>query len=238
MRNYIIFNGESSAEYDIFIGDKGSFGAPKKKVTKTSIPGRNGDLVFDQGIYNNINASYTIVGMDNFRQKINHIKEWLLSPLSYARLEDTYNPDYYRMAMVSAGVDFTMKKLNEVGKAKITFDCKPQRFLKSGDFVEEFTAAGDILNPTRFKSKPIITVYGTGSGSVMIGSQYIALSEIDFNTVIDCDLQDCYNERGSRNLYVSLGILGSFPELESGLTQISFDGGVTKVSIQGKWWTL
>ena len=234
----IIFNDIPSTDFDIYVGGQNSFGAPKRSVKKINVPGRNGDLAFDKGTFNNVNISYNIVGMRDFKDRINDIKEWLMSPLSYARLEDSYNPDYYRMAMITAGITFTMKRLNLYGKAKITFDCKPQRFLKSGEEVQEFEYAGHIINPTEFPSRPIITVYGAGAGSVTIGDQEIEISNIDDYTVIDCDMQDCYNANGNRNSYVSRGEYGEFPKIPGGESEISFDGGVEKVEIQGNWWTL
>lgn len=234
----IMFNDIPSTDFDIYVGGQNSFGAPKRNVKKIAIPGRNGDLVFDKGTFNNVNISYNIVGLRNFKDRINDIKEWLMSPLSYARLEDSYNPDYYRMAMITAGITFTMKHLNQYGKAKITFDCKPQRFLKSGEEVQEFEYEGTIINPTEFTSLPVITVFGSGAGSVTIGNQTFLISDIDDYTVIDSELQDCYNASGNRNNYVSRGQYGEFPKLKGGETEISFAGGVDKVEIQGNWWTL
>lgn len=237
MINTITFNGISSDEFDVYVGGQNSFNAPKKNIKKIPVPGRNGDLVFDKGTFNNVNIAYNIVGVSNFKERINDIKEWLTSPRSYARLEDTYNPDYYRLGMVTAGITFTMKHLNQYGKAKVTFDCKPQRFLKSGEEIAEFEVDGTILNPTEFPSDPVITVYGSGSGTVVIGSQTITIDDIDTYTVIDCDLQDCYNAHGNRNNHVALGAYGDYPQL-IGETSIDFSGGVDSVSIKGNWWTI
>lgn len=237
MINTITFNGISSDEFDVYVGGQNSFNAPKKSIKKISVPGRNGDLVFDKGTFNNVNVAYNIVGVRNFKERINDIKEWLTSPRSYARLEDTYNPDYYRLGMVTAGITFTMQHLNQYGKAKITFDCKPQRFLKSGEEIVEFEVDGTILNPTDFPSDPVIKVYGAGAGSVTIGDQTVYIDDIDGYTIIDCELQDCYNARGNRNNHVSLGLYGEFPKI-IGEMDVEFSANVTGVDIKGNWWTI
>lgn len=237
MINTITFNGISSDEFGIYVGGQNSFNAPKKNIKKIPVPGRNGDLVFDKGTFSNVNVPYNIVGVSNFKERINDIKEWLTSPRSYARLEDSYNPDYYRLGMVTAGITFTMKHLNQYGKAKITFDCKPQRFLKSGEEIEEFEVDGTIFNPTDFPSDPVIKVYGAGAGSVVIGDQTLYIDDIDGYTIIDGELQDCYNNHGNRNNHVLRGLYGEFPKI-IGEMDVEFSANVTKVEIKGNWWTI
>ena len=98
-----------------------------------------------------------------------------------------------------------------------------------------FTAAGTITNPTDFESKPLIRVYGTGSGTVTIGNQIITLTGISEYIDIDSVLMDCY--KGTLNCN-NLVRLSEFPKLKPGPTGISFTGDITSVEITGRWWTL
>lgn len=52
----------------------------------------------------------------------------------YARLEDSYNLDFYRMGRLSGGISWDTYLLVKQGKASLTFDCKPQKFYKNGEF--------------------------------------------------------------------------------------------------------
>ena len=152
--NYFIFNGKSSLDFGVYIGGQATFNAPQRDVSKVSIPGRSGDLIRDNGRFLNIEVTYNVVIMKEFRGKTAEIRAWLKEPTSYARLEDTYNPDFYRMGICTASIDFDTLAFNEAGKAQVTFDCKPERFLKSG---EETISVGSlswmgktIFNPTNF----------------------------------------------------------------------------------------
>lgn len=234
--HYIIFNGKSSLDFGLYAGSQESFVSTKRDVTRVSIPGRNGDLILDNGKYVNRSIPYWIVAVDQYSLKVDDINAWLTEPVTYARLEDGFHPDMYRMGFVSESITHEMFMLNKSGRAKIWFNCKPQWFLKSGDKAQAFTENGAVINPTKFDSLPLIRVYGSGSGTVTIGNKIITISNIGTYVDIDSDLQDCYHGTENRNNTVSLGT--KFPILPSGKTGIEFSGGVTKVEIQGRWWTI
>ena len=133
--NYFIFDGESSLDYGVYIGGQNTFNAPQRDVSKVAIPGRNGDLVQDNGRFLNVQVPYNIVVMDDFRDKTDAIKAWLLSKKGYCKLVDTYHPGTYRMARVAGGINFETAAYNSTGRTQVIFDCKPERFLDSGDDV-------------------------------------------------------------------------------------------------------
>lgn len=243
--NYFVFNGESSLDYGVYIGGQGTYNAPQRDVKKVSIPGRNGDLILDNGRFLNIQVSYPIVVMDEFRDKTDAIRAWLSKPVTYARLEDTYHPDEYRMAMLTGGIQFETSAFNKTGKAVVTFDCKPERFLKSGEhpvLMSSLLNNLEILNPTNFESKPLIRVYmnseASRSGTFTVGNQTITLSQITGEYVdIDCALMDCFAGATNMNSKVSVGNSG-FPTLPPGRTGFTTTGGVDRLEITGRWWTV
>lgn len=233
--NYFTFNGESSLDYGVYVGGQGTFNAPQRDVSKIVIPGKNGDLIKDNGRWLNIEVPYNVVIMDDFVEKADDIRNWLCSPIGYARLEDTYNPDYYRMARLAEAIDFETAAFNNAGKTTIIFDCKPQRFLKSGEALVQMTNGGTIVNPTRYESRPLIRIVCSGNGTVTVGNFVITLSGISTYVDIDSETQDCYAGTTSLNNKVSLS--NGFPVL-SGSISISWTGSVTAVSIAGRWYTL
>ncbi len=135
----VIFDGRSSKNYGIQVEHPPGYQTPARDYEMVHIPGRNGDLLIDNGSYQNVSREYEIaVGSEDgdFTEMANRIAEWLHSAPGYARLEDSYEPGYYRMAACSEGI--TVENLEQhAGRAKAVFNCKPQRFLKSGEEIVE-----------------------------------------------------------------------------------------------------
>lgn len=235
--NYFTFNGESSADYGVYVGGQSTYTTPARSYTSYTITGRNGALIKDNGRFENVSISYGLVITEEFASKAAEVEAWLKAPTSYCRLEDTYHSEYYRMAVCTDAISFETTTFNRMGKTEITFNCKPQKWLKSGENAVRFTAAGTLSNPTRFPALPLIRVYGTGKGTVTVGNQTISISGISEYVDIDCELQDCFKGTANCNSAVTLGDEG-FPTLESGDTGISFSGKVTAVEVTPRWWTI
>lgn len=209
---------------------------PERALTETEIAGRNGALVQYDGNWNNYTQEYEVyisAEKTGLVRAARAVAEWLSAPVGYQRLEDSYEPDVYRMAYYAGGQNIE-SILNRFGRATIEFVCKPQRFLKSGEAPKTFTEAGTLTNITRMDALPVITVYGTG-GTVTVNDTTVEISEIEDYVVLDCELMDAYKGNENRNPYVSAA---DFPVLVSGINNISFSGGITSLEIVPHWWTI
>ena len=201
---------------------------PERVLTATEIAGRNGALIQYDGNFANYDQEYEIV------RAARAVAEWLEAPVGYQRLEDSYEPDVYRMAFYEGGQDIE-SILNRFGRATITFNCKPQRYLKSGESAKTFTEAGTLTNITKMDALPLITVHGTGAGTVTVNDTTVSISDIDTYIVLDSELMDAYKWAVNKNPYVSAT---DFPVLKAGVNNISFTGGVTSLEIIPRWWTI
>lgn len=132
----IIFNGVASTDYNIEVETYPEYETPSKDYEAVHVPGRNGDVYISLESYKNVNRTYEISVAspepNHYTRLANGVSEWLNSAVDYARLEDSYEPEYYRMAVYEDEVSIS-NILNHGGKTRVTFKCKPQRFLKSGD---------------------------------------------------------------------------------------------------------
>lgn len=229
----LIFNGTSSKDLGLVITSSDMYTAPQMSYSSEKIAGRNGSLITTDGSFQNVEIKYTMMWRDNAESITNQIRSWLMSAKGYKRLESDYQPDYYRMAMVSGSLDFDVTA-NRSGSVEVEFNCKPQLFYKSGEVVTTITADATITNPSVFASSPLIRVYGTGE--LGIGSETITISKGATEYIdIDCDIQDCYEGSENRNGLVTLT---DFPTLASGDTGIKLGSGITKVEITPRWWTV
>ena len=243
MKNFLIYDGVRSCDYGLYISGSGAFNAPERDVEVIEVSGRNGNLILDNGRYKNIAVSYPAYISREFSRYAAATRDWLCSRTGYFRLEDTYNPEYFRLARFSGPMDFETRFQNWGAETNLFFDCKPQRYLKSG----EIPVAWDlgypgILNPTSFPALPLvkITAYGSGSASITFiraetGEYWrIDIAEIDEYIVLDSDLQDAYKGTKNENSKV---LLTEFPVLYPGFTEISISDNIS-VEITPRWWTL
>lgn len=161
----LVFDGVDSRDYGIYITGDAVFNSPERDVEMIEIPGRNGAYALDKGRFGNIEVSYPagIFGDTeaDFREGIRAFRNALASRKGYKRLEDDYNPTEYRMAVYKSGLEVTPTAL-KAGEFTITFDCQPQRFLKSGETAVSVASGGTITNPTLFEASPLLQVWGYG----------------------------------------------------------------------------
>jgi len=233
----IVYNGKSSKDYSILVEHPPGYEYPEKDLEITHVPGRNGDVIYDSGSYKNIKRTYEIAVpaiKERYEVMANKVSEWLHSANTYARLEDSYEPEYYRMAYYKETNTISCL-LRGAGRATVLFMCKPQRFLKSGEQIISFNNSGTILNPTGFNSKPIITLTTTGTTTLYVNGTTIQITEACTDLIINSDIQDCYAGTENKNSIVKME---NFPTLKPGENEISFTTGINKVDIIPNWWTL
>ena len=159
------FDGESSKDYGVYRTGEAVFNAPERDIEMISIPGRSGSFALDKGRFENIEVRYPAgLFADNeldFAEAISDFRNFLCSKKGYCRLTDDYNPDEYRLAIYKSGLEVTPAMLRG-GEFEIVFDCKPQRYLMSGEAPIEVSDGDVILNPTLFEAHPLLMVEGAG----------------------------------------------------------------------------
>lgn len=233
----IYWAGTSSDDVGAVVEYYPSLPRPRRKYSTITVPGRNGVLLLDENAYENYTQPYDIYirgGRRHLPQKARAVAGWLHGPQGYQKLEDSYEPDLYRMAYYEGPTDIE-NILNSFGRATIEFNCKPQRFLHAGDRTIRLESPGTLANPTDFQALPLITVYGSGAGVLAVGGVTMAITSISSYVVLDSDTQNAYKGTENKNSTISGQ---DFPTLPAGNTAISWSGGITAVEIVPRWWTL
>ena len=234
----ILWGNKASDDVDVVVEKSPYFPMPARKREVISIPGRNGDIIITQDAYENVVQEYelAIVTEKDLPTAVRAVMEWLMRPAGYARLEDSFNPDIYRLAYLN-NTNNIENNFQVAGRAKVTWSCKPERFLRSGERPILCFSGIKLANPTVYTAKPLIVVKGTGAAVLTIGDSTVSISEIGTEIDIDCENQSAYY--GSTNKNNKITVTGGFPKLNAGDTQISWTGGgVTSVEITPRWWIL
>lgn len=245
------FNGVSTEDLGLVIQTPPTYEFPAKEVTTLHIPGKTGDVIVSNDSYKNVERVYYLAKKidpsTGFIADANSIVSWLLKPNGYSRLEDSYEPLYYRMAAFNNNGSLT--NLYDVATTlEVSFNCKPQRYLKSGDEAIEINSSGEwvkIVNPTSYPSFPKISLTFSRASTCTVyfkdddnNQIYV---ETDGNTsgptYIDSELKEAYNISGSKNSTTELH--PDFPVLMPGDNYVKFSGsGVDHINIIPRWYTL
>lgn len=230
MMHFLTFAGKSSLDFGFRISGESTYNSPERKCEEIDVAGRNGALILDEGAFENIEVTYPAFVIDDMPQHVRDFENYMNSFAGYQRLEDTYAPDVYRLAQYKGGLKVKSKGyMNRQGEFDIEFNCKPQRFLKSGEIPQTFNTNGSFYNRTNYPAKPLLRVYGSSAGTLGLGSYIITISQIDQYVDIDCELMDAY--KGATNCNANVSFNADEIMLLSGTNGITFTGGISSVII-------
>lgn len=184
-----IFDGQNSRNYGVYVTDVEVFGAPVRNVEMIQIPGRNGAYALDNGFYENIQVTYKCAmgceSQADFNAGISAFRNMLASRIGYKRLEDEINTDEYRMACFHGGISVpTLNK--DTATFDVVFDCKPQRYLKSGESAISIGTSKTLTNPTLYNAHPLLsfTASGSGIGNIIINNNTISVTNKPIGDIV------------------------------------------------------
>ena len=233
-RNYFVFDGKSSAEFGAWIATSNAFDGAEHDEEVVEIPGRNGALVFSNDRYKNVEATVDCYIPHHMQTNVDGLRSFLSNKYGYYRYEEAIKPEEFRLARFLG--PFSLSASDRVGAAfTLSFDMKPQRFLKSGELPVTFNTAGTIYNPTEYDAKPLIRCYGR-SGEISVGGIRVTVTGCTSYVDLDCDLMEAYEGTANRNGTTTLTD-GDFPVLKPGTNAVSFSG-FRSVVVTPRWWRI
>lgn len=250
----IIFDGRSSQDYGIVVEHFPDYTAPSREYDKIHIPGRSGDILVPKDSFQNVKRSYSIaIGNEfsKFQSVSEAISEWLYPTVGYARLEDSYEDKYFRMASFLETPTLT-NILNIAGRATISFDCKPYRYLKTGEKIEIINSSNlTLYNPTLYETLPVITVRATGAtitGSFSVNGTSVTINvqlpNAASSLIIDCEMSDAYVYNASTGIYsnanAGISVANKFPYLKPGVNTFNIastipGNTISSLEVKPKW---
>ena len=133
-KKYFIFNGKKSSDFDVWASGLNIFHSPERRIERIQVPGRNGELLIEDGSFENVELEFKDCFIPNhFSENFTNLSNYLNRQKGYQRLELSWLPDEYRLAAFHGDIEASMKNWDGRGKFDLAFNCKPQRFLKSGE---------------------------------------------------------------------------------------------------------
>ena len=201
---------------------------PKIRTEVITIDGVDGDIINNLG-YEAYDKSLQIALTRDY--DINQIINYFNGEGNLILSNE--NDKYYKAKIINR-IDY--EKLLRFKTATVTFHCQPFKYSVNEEVIEEtITSQQEIVvtNNGNEKSKPVITIQGTGTIGINLNGILMFVYEFDSDeeVTINSEQQDAYYGNTLKNRYMA----GEFPILESGENIISWDnytGGLTKIKIK------
>ena len=243
-RGLLVYSGESLGDYGMVVAETPVFEMPTRKNKVYEVPGRNGAIIFQEDSWSDVTRSYKVWlakdGFGDLTTKVHAFSAFLNSITGYQRLEDDFEPDVLRLAYYNGGNNIT-NDLLQYGETTLTFTCRPERFLKAGESVIDVTGSGayllDLFNPTRFESKPLIKLFGSGKVKISLGTNLMNVDITSSYITLDSDTMNATKSSINMNDKVS----GNYIKIPSGSSQLAImnNGGTwSQMQITPRYFTI
>ena len=231
MNDWFEWNGVCCTEHGIHVSEQPPVTLPSERATFTNVPGRSGSLTTLEGneVYDDLLLTATCFISDPSR--IPDIAAWLRGSgtVTFANRQG----GFYHARIVNQISFEKILRGNPHRSFAVNFRCQPFWYMTDVQTITLTTSGTFITNPGSVSSDPVITVYGNGEVTLMVGMTIVEL-DVSGSITLDTPLMEAYSGIASMNSAMS----GDFPVLLPGQNAISWTGNVTKVEIQPNWRSL
>ena len=231
MNDWFEWKSERCTEYGIHVSEHPPITLPAERSTFTNVPGRSGSLTVleDEDVYDDLLMTCTCF-IEN-TNRLSEIAAWLRgsSKVTFANRQGGF---YY--ARVVNQIPFEKILRGHPNRSfAVNFRCKPFFYLDDSP-TYTLTKMTFLTNPGAVRAEPVITVYGSGDITLMVGMTIVELTGVNGSITLDTPRMEAYCGNVSANMKVS----GEYPMLGTGATAVSWSGNVNKVIVQPNWRTL
>lgn len=221
----------SFTDYGILIAKRPDIPSPKRRVAYIEVPGRDSNLRYDEGTYEDITIAVecTIKG-ENLMERLDNIKAWLFS-VSENDLFFSFQTDKKYRAQVVNSIDIK-QGYKICSKFVIIFNCRPFKYDVSKIIFTITQNGASIINPGTLRSEPILSFYGSGNIELKVNETTVKITGMTGKLILDSVLQDAYNDVGDN---LNTKIDGDFIFLKPGSNKFEWTGAITKIEVLPNW---
>ena len=229
MNDWFIWNGARCTEYGMHVLELPPPTIPAERVTFTNVPGRPGSLTMLEGddVYDDM--ILTAQCMISDPGDIHTIASYLKGS---GKVAFANRPGGFYFARIVNQIPFEkILRGNPHLAFAVNFRCKPFWYQKDVAPITLTQSGSFVTNPGSVHAEPVITVYGTGAITLMVGMSITELEGVSGSVTLDTPLMEAYSKAISMNGAMS----GDFPVLLPGQNAVSWTGNVTKVVVEANW---
>ena len=187
MNDWFEWNGKRCTEYGIHVSEQPPLTLPAERVTFTDVPGRCGSLTTLEGedVYEDMVLTAQCFIQSGAR--VHEIAAWLRGSgtATFAN-----RPGGFYHARVVNQIPFEkILRGNPHLAFAVNFRCKPFWYLKDVAPITLTQSGSFVTNPGSVFTEPVITVYGTGAITLMVGMSTSELEGFYCSVTLDTPLK-------------------------------------------------
>lgn len=228
---FINFNEKNNEDLNLKIIQRPSIPSPKKRYTEKPIPGRDGILYEDQGIFDDIEIpiqfNFLSKTVEQFNYDYREIKKWI-NNIKDNKLKFSDDLGFFYFVN-KATIDTSERILKKIGKFTVIFNCEPYQYLNDG---QEPIKLPNTLYNSYEKTQPLYLISGEGVLTLNVNGKTVK-ANVGQNLKIDTKLGMCFREDGTKN---NTALKGYYKELilNEGKNTFEFTTGFN-INIVPRW---
>ena len=223
MNKIIWKNVDSTTIKGLLISELPPISKPKMRTQETTIDGIDGSIIEELG-YESYDKTINIGLTRDF-----DIDEVIKYFSGTGNVVFSNEPDKYYKATITDQIDY--ERLLRFRTASVRFRVQPFKYKVNEAPVTLTTTGKSVVNSGLEKSKPKMTITGSGTIELMVNGETLfsyTFPEGETSVVIDSEKQDAYLGAVLKNRNMN----GEFPILNSGNNTIGWTGSVTKIVVE------
>lgn len=230
MLSYIYFNNEKSSDLDLIIEKTPDIPSSNIKYATIDIDGGE-TLTKNQG-FNDITLKFDFAYFadpEEYMVKKSRIDTWLLNSIGKYL---TYSLDEFTAYKVKqVQIDNTTTTSRIMRHFGVTFICQGLKYMASGLKPIEVNNGAVLNNFGSYEAKPLVKIYGIGNISVSIGGKNFTINNVSSYVSVDSEIKECYKDSTNKGK----DMVGEWPILPIGSSNITWSGSINKVEITPRW---
>ena len=227
--NWIVFKGFNT-KVIFLIEEVPVVPSAELKQELIEIDGRHGFLTDSQDVYQPIEISvelklYNKSDIQKARNIFRGSGDLILSN----------QEDRYYKATVINQIEFE-RVVRQNHSVVVTFKLQPHAYELKDNTITLTTSPYTLTNETNATSQPEITIYGTGTATLIIGDETVHIKNINNHIILDYELQEAYRITNGSPSNANTDVNCDYSEIQIGTTKIEWSGsGITGIKINPRW---
>lgn len=214
-------NGRTNTDLGLIVEERPNIPAPNFRTEKVKIPGRDGEMVINKGIIEDITITVSFAFLckpDKWQERFREARRWLLENKDNRLLLSDNDGFYYKVKETIIGTG--EREARRIGKFEAEFLCNGYEYLIAG--TREYDIKDVLYNPY-YLSKPIFLISGEGMCDLKVNGNKMQ-ANVGQNLTIDTDLMIAYRIDGEM---ANTDVTGDYEDLylQEGDNQIEITDG-------------